>query len=91
MDWLKVEQPNVLCMRDGRPYAVSQDQYEEWFTDNLSCEAISKEKYWEEIKFQLQKGKTICLRKGCKKPLVDHGPYCPVCTEFIKLEIVNSI
>lgn len=90
MSHLQATKPNVYCLRMGKPFAITPQQYEAWFTDNQSATAISKSEYLEAREFQLQKGKTICLSTYCNQELTKHdNGYCPTCVDFQKMEYEN--
>lgn len=90
MKHLQVENPNVYCLRMGKPFAVTTTQFNDWFTDNQGADLINKEMYLEARELQLQKGKTICLSTYCNAELTlhNHG-YCDKCEDFQKLEYEN--
>ena len=90
MNHLQVETPNVHCLRMGKPFAVTTNQFNDWFTDNQSAEIISKETYLDARELQLQKGKTICLSTYCNQELTIHdNGYCADCVDFQKMEYEN--
>jgi hypothetical protein len=87
MSHLQVQKPNVYCLRMGKPFIVTKEQFADWFTDNQGATAISKKELNEARKIQLQKGKTICLSTYCNTELTlhNHG-YCDQCEDFNQLE-----
>ena len=87
MKHLKPSNPNVYCLRMGKPFAVTTTQFNDWFTDNQGADLINKEMYLEARKLQLQKGKTICLSTYCNAPLTNHDfGYCQSCADFQAME-----
>lgn len=57
MSHLIPSNPNVYCLRFGKPFAVTTTQFNDWFTDNESCEMITKEEYLEYCKIALEQRK----------------------------------
>ena len=57
MSHLRPSNPNVYCLRFGKPFAVTVAQFNDWFTDNESCEMITKEEYLEYCKIALEQRK----------------------------------
>jgi len=87
MNYLTPLKPNVYCLRMGKPYAVTTEQFNDWFTDNQGVELINKGMFLDARKVQLQKGKTICLSTYCSTPLTNHNHgYCNQCEDFNQLE-----
>ena len=87
MSHLRPSNPNVYCLRMGKPFAVTTTQFNDWLTDNSSAELITKKQYLEQRELQLQKGKTICLSTYCTTPLTQHNHgYCDMCEDFQSME-----
>jgi len=57
MNHLKAQYPNVYCLRFDKPFAVTPQQFQEWNSDNHSCEMITKEEYLEYCKISLEQRK----------------------------------
>ena len=71
MNHLQVQKPNVYCLRMGKPFAVTPKQFQEWNSDNFSCEMISKAEYLEYCKIALEERKDTIRRQKMLHPIFE--------------------
>ena len=71
MSHLRPSNPNVYCLRMGKPWAVDKVQFNDWFTDNESCEMITKEEYLQLCKIQLEERKDTIRRQKMLHPIFE--------------------
>jgi hypothetical protein len=69
MNHLTPLKPNVYCLRFDKPFAVTPQQFQEWNSDNHSCEMITKEEYLELCKIQLEERKDTIRRQKMLHPI----------------------
>jgi len=69
MRYLAPKYPNVYCLRFDKPFAVTPQQFQEWNSDNESCEAISKEEFIQFCKISLEERKDKVRRMKMLEPI----------------------